>query len=247
MKLTSVLKILAAVCAVAITQQSSHAKEVIPGVTEQPASYFYTGRPYDTDLGEYTFAARNYNPQINRWTSADPSGFPDGPNNQFYAPIPTRDFDYQGLLKWSTVTRVTGAGATSTYTQPTYTINFDVYTVKTNDQSATITLWKYVSGNPAGLDYTYNCHGYTFGNSGYWINGQVDDILRGDGYKLITSQDKTGARVAYWGGDIHSAEVNTVTGGAVTQVTGKLGAGGLSTSTVAGQGYGGTTAVTYYE
>ena len=122
---------------------------------------------------------------------------------------------------------------------------FDVWTVKTNDESATITLWKYKSGAGAGSDYTYNCHGYTFGNSQYWINGQVGDILKGDGYKEITGADKTGAKVAYWGSDIHSATVGKVVGGSVTEVTGKLGAGGMLTSTPAEQGYNGT--IKYYE
>ena len=86
MKLTSVLKTLATVCAVALTQIGSQAqaKETIPGVAEQPATYFYTGKPYDNDLGNYTFAYRNYNPEINRWTSANPSGFPDGANVYSY-------------------------------------------------------------------------------------------------------------------------------------------------------------------
>ena len=60
------------------------AKEEIPGVAAQPASFFYTGKPYDADLGNYVFAVRNFDPQIGRWTSADPSGFPDGVNNMIY-------------------------------------------------------------------------------------------------------------------------------------------------------------------
>jgi RHS repeat-associated protein len=248
MKLTNSLKTLATASAVALTLLGVyvHADNVanIPGVAEQPATYFYTGKPYDADLGAYTFAARNYNPEINRWTTPDPSGFPDGANNQFYAPVPTSDFDYQGLLKWSTLTNLHRLQA---WTHGGNNLTSEVWSVNTDDGSATITLWKNTTGGAAGTNYTFNCHGYTFGNSEYWINSQVDDILRGDGYKLITSQDKSLARVAYWGGDIHSAKVNTVSGGTVTQVTGKLGAGGLATTTVAGQGYGGTTAVTYWE
>lgn len=101
MKLTSILKTLATVCAVALTQIGSQAqaKETIPGVAEQPAAYFYTGKPYDSDLGNYTFNARNYNPEINRWTSADPSGFPDGANNSVYAPVATSQLDANGLWK----------------------------------------------------------------------------------------------------------------------------------------------------
>lgn len=59
-------------------------KEEIPGVAPQPAEFFYTGKPYDKDLGAYTFKYRNYDPVMSRWTSADPSGFPDGANNIIY-------------------------------------------------------------------------------------------------------------------------------------------------------------------
>jgi RHS repeat-associated protein len=62
----------------------AHAADRIPGVAAKPGSYFYTGKPYDADLGGYTFAFRNYDPQICRWTAVDPSGFPDVPNNRLY-------------------------------------------------------------------------------------------------------------------------------------------------------------------
>ena len=75
--------------------------ESLPGVAVQPASYFYTGKPYDADLAAYVFAFRNYDPEIQRWTSADPSGFPDGANNNTYAAIPTSQVDLLGLLALS--------------------------------------------------------------------------------------------------------------------------------------------------
>ena len=85
MKLTTLIKVTGAVFAVTLNAIgfTAHA-ENIPGVAEQSASYFYTGKPYDADLGEYTFAFRNYSPQINRWSTFDPSGFPDGANNSLY-------------------------------------------------------------------------------------------------------------------------------------------------------------------
>ena len=70
----------------------------LPGLGPQPASYFYTGKPYDADLGAYVFNYRNYDPQIGRWTTPDPSGFPDGANNRIYGPIPTHAYDPNGLL-----------------------------------------------------------------------------------------------------------------------------------------------------
>jgi RHS repeat-associated protein len=90
----------------------------LPGVGLQPASYydkqgenvsdkatndqkpFFTGKYFDSDLGAYVFKYRNYSSEMGRWTAADQSGFPDGPNNYFYAPVPTVGVDSTGLA-WS--------------------------------------------------------------------------------------------------------------------------------------------------
>jgi RHS repeat-associated protein len=58
----------------------------------------YTGKISDTDSGGYLFKYRNYNPELARWTTVDPSGFPDGANNAAYMPVPNSEFDRQGLL-----------------------------------------------------------------------------------------------------------------------------------------------------
>ena len=77
-------------------QQSK--KDEVPGVAPQPAEFFYTGKPYDKDLGAYTFNFRNYDPAMSRWTAADPSGFPDGVNNTIYVlNCPVSFFDDLGL------------------------------------------------------------------------------------------------------------------------------------------------------
>jgi len=44
------------------------------------------------------FKYRNYDPALNRWTAFDPCGFPDGANNNVYAPIPTKELDALGLF-----------------------------------------------------------------------------------------------------------------------------------------------------
>jgi hypothetical protein len=125
-------------------------------------------------------------------------------------------------------------------------VSWEVWTVQTNDGSSTINLWKYIGGEPSGSDYSYNCMGYVFGNSNYWINGQTDAMLAGDGYHQITGSNDTGAKIAYWATDVHVADVvNVDSNGNVTSVTGKLGAGGMKTSAPADQGYG--TGVTYWE
>ncbi len=61
------------------------------------ADVFYTGKPYLEDSGTYAFLFRSYDPELARWTSADPSGFPDGPNLYFRAGSPTKTFDALGL------------------------------------------------------------------------------------------------------------------------------------------------------
>ncbi len=97
------------------TLTKAKSQETIPGATVQPASYFFTGKPYDDDLGGYVFNYRNYSPNTARWTTSDPSGFPDGPNNHLYAPIPTIELDKNGLkaVLWIYCFAVSNAGAGS--------------------------------------------------------------------------------------------------------------------------------------
>ena len=65
--------------------------------TLAPEDARYTGKPYSKELGAYVFNCRNYDPEAGRWTTRDPSGFPDGANNRVYAPIPTIQVDSRGL------------------------------------------------------------------------------------------------------------------------------------------------------
>ncbi|MGL5020216.1 MAG: RHS repeat-associated core domain-containing protein [Luteolibacter sp.] len=60
---------------------------------------FYTGKPYLASSSSYAFKYRSYNPEAARWTSEDPSGFPDGANGNIYVPIPTSSLDFAGLWK----------------------------------------------------------------------------------------------------------------------------------------------------
>jgi RHS repeat-associated protein len=64
---------------------------------QEPSNQFYTGKPYVADAGGYIYKYRTYNPEMSRWTSADPSGFPDGVNNDLYVTNPTSQFDAEGL------------------------------------------------------------------------------------------------------------------------------------------------------
>jgi RHS repeat-associated protein len=63
--------------------------------------FFYTGKPYLEETGQYLFLFRHYDPELARWTTADPSGFPDGANNQVYVRCPTVQFDSFGLYTYS--------------------------------------------------------------------------------------------------------------------------------------------------
>ena len=38
---------------------------------------------YDSDVGAVVFSYRNYRADLGRWMSADPTNFPDGPNQDF--------------------------------------------------------------------------------------------------------------------------------------------------------------------
>ena len=50
----------------------------------QEGGVFYTGKPYLAESGSYAFKYREYNPEMHRWTTVDPSGFPDGANALLY-------------------------------------------------------------------------------------------------------------------------------------------------------------------
>ena len=116
--LTAALSLLAAS---GLMAKDKAKKEEIPGVAAQPTSFFYTGKPYDADLGGYVFAARNYDVQTSRWTSADPSGFPDGANNRLYVSNnPLSLFDDLGLtgksIAWVFVWSAAPGSGSNTFT-----------------------------------------------------------------------------------------------------------------------------------
>jgi RHS repeat-associated protein len=93
---------------------------------------FYTGRPYLALSGGYVFKYRSFNPELARWTSEDPSGFPDGANQSFYAPTPTSQFDYCGLNSGdlARVGAVVEAWKTLDFT---YSIRLAEHSLKTGD------------------------------------------------------------------------------------------------------------------
>ncbi len=83
-------------------------------VAEETA--FYTGKPYLASSDSYAFKYRSYNPKMARWTSEDPSGFPDGANGSMYscnAPVCGIDSDGLQFLYFhgGTLTLQSGQGA----------------------------------------------------------------------------------------------------------------------------------------
>jgi RHS repeat-associated protein len=66
--------------------------------TAEETHAFYTGKPYVDSSGGYAFLYRSYNPELARWTSEDPSGFPDGANGYISVNNQvTNGFDPNGL------------------------------------------------------------------------------------------------------------------------------------------------------
>ena len=70
-------------------------------VTTVKSDVFYTGKPFEVNREGYLFKYRSYSPELSRWTSSDPSGFSDDPNNQRYCSVPTNSLDVGGLFDWS--------------------------------------------------------------------------------------------------------------------------------------------------
>ncbi len=137
--------------------------------TEEPA--FFTGKPYLESTGSYAFKYRNYNPEIARWTSEDPSGFPDGANGSAYAPNPTTEIDYAGLL----VLNVTGSnlGSLGTWAQ-----NALGQLQSGIEKPITIpgTQWRNPSNAPANAEISYSLNGQFTVNAtilGTGVNGNA--------------------------------------------------------------------------
>jgi RHS repeat-associated protein len=137
-------------------------------VTVDPASYqFYTGKPYVTNDGGYVYRYRTYSPEISRWTSADPSGFPNGANNQHYAPNPTRQIDALGL----TISLVPD-GTASPSSTTTVGSDGNTYTVSVGD----IQVQDISSSDTTLLSNEFSGQGFNFTNGSSGTSAEVDVI-----------------------------------------------------------------------
>ena len=70
---------------------------------------------------------------------------------------------------------------------------------------------------PGDIDPSYNCHGYCFGESKYWINdSQVERILQNDSYQELSSTQDMSIVVHSFGRQIvHTAKCHRSNGGFV--------------------------------
>ncbi len=93
---------------------------------------FFTGKPYLAASDGYAFKYRSYCPGIARWTSEDPSGFPDGANGSYYAPNPVSELDPNGLR------------ATLAFENQIHTISLSIYVYDRLNKvtAATVLGWK---------------------------------------------------------------------------------------------------------
>jgi RHS repeat-associated protein len=68
--------------------------------TAARVGHFYTGKAYQAELRTYSLMFRSYDPELHRWTTLDPSGYPDGANNYLYVTNGTTfAIDPDGLAK----------------------------------------------------------------------------------------------------------------------------------------------------
>jgi RHS repeat-associated protein len=84
-----------------------------PSPATTPQELFFTGKPYLEETGQYLFLLRYYDPELARWTTPDPSGFPDGANNKVYVRCPTVQLDAFGLYTYSYYDLTVGASPQS--------------------------------------------------------------------------------------------------------------------------------------
>ena len=81
---------------------------------------FFTGKPEIDGLG-YSFLLRNYRADLGKWQIADPTGYPDGPNNFTYVNNRTVDnYDRLGDCTTNIFGIITRCNVKETQTQITY-------------------------------------------------------------------------------------------------------------------------------
>jgi len=126
------------------------AKSSTQTATDETA--FYTGKPYIESSDSYAFKYRSYNPELVRWTSADPSGFPDGANQSAYGPNPLSEFDFGGLFSVDLNGKTTSSSTwTNSSTLRTYTVSTtDLSSLSASNFSGSLAGWNFTTGSLDG-------------------------------------------------------------------------------------------------
>jgi len=151
-------------------------------------SAFYTGKPYVTSSGGYAFKYRSYDPEMARWTSGDPSGFPDGANNQIYVNnMPTLALDEMGknVFLITNINAVVGAGHGALLVGSDNSWTLSSYGVGSSSGGAlttkSYTTWKSANNDAITQGYTHFNEWYTDSDADA-LQGMVDHS--GGGYDI---------------------------------------------------------------
>jgi len=145
---------------------------------EASGSIFYTGKPFEAGRDGYLFKYRSYNSELNRWSSIDPSGFPDGANNQAYAPSPVWQFDPNGLAKMTSYTGTLnwydGNPRPETFTENFNDYYSDVKWGPTDFSGFSSAFSSAADGDRITLRRTYNFgDAYAIGRDNFVLDGTV--------------------------------------------------------------------------
>ena len=153
-------------------------------------SAFYTGKPYVASSGAYAFKYRSYNPDLARWTSGDPSGFPDGSNNQIFVNnMPTLALDAMGknVLLITNINAVAGFGHGALLVGSDNSWTLSSYGTGSSSGGAlttkSYTTWKSANNDAITQGYTNFNEWYTDRDADA-LQGMVDHS--GEGYNIDT-------------------------------------------------------------
>jgi len=152
-----------------------------------PVAGFYTGKPYLAESGSYAFKYREYNPETARWTTVDPSGFPDGANNRLYAAVPTSQFDSNGF--WIT--------AVYSITKQTFTIDNQVFggcNSGDNNVDHQSSQYAYVGPLPTGEYNIFDRPGGIGGHSAFILD-PIDSVTQNDHWDSGVGQGRGNFRL----------------------------------------------------
>lgn len=187
----------------------------------------FTGKVFVKELGGYSFLHRVFAPELSRWTTCDPIGFPDGTNNSLYVKgDPFGHVDPLGLLG-AAAKKDSGTLSWTNDTGVKITWAVDRYEILCDDNTK-VNGFKPMNGvSLPGHDLTHNCHGLTLAGGGYWINDPAT-IITDDSWKSVANGnlESTKQNIAMYANNSyeHSARVTTITNKTAIKVTGKDGA-----------------------